>query len=54
MAMSYVFEGNCAKTIEYEERVSAFWKTREVEEPNLHASTSTLVCTARLSISAGQ
>lgn len=31
--MSYGFEGNCAKTIEYEEMVIAYWKTREAEEP---------------------
>jgi tetratricopeptide (TPR) repeat protein len=33
MAMSYGFEGNCAKAIEYEEMVIAYWKTRETEEP---------------------
>jgi tetratricopeptide (TPR) repeat protein len=33
MAMSHGFEGNCAKAIEYEEMVIAFWKTREAEEP---------------------
>ncbi len=33
LAMSYGFEGNCAKTIEYEEMVIAYWKTREAEEP---------------------
>lgn len=33
MAMSYGFEGNCAKAIEYEEMVIAYWKTREPEEP---------------------
>jgi tetratricopeptide (TPR) repeat protein len=33
MAMSYGFEGNCARTVEYEEMVIAYWKTREEAEP---------------------
>lgn len=33
MAMSWGFEGNCAKTVEYEERVIAYWVTREQAEP---------------------
>jgi Flp pilus assembly protein TadD len=33
MAMSYGFEGNCAKTVEYEEMVIAYWVTREQAEP---------------------
>ncbi len=33
MAMSYAFEGDCANTVKYEEMVIAYWKTREVEEP---------------------
>lgn len=33
MAMSYGFEGNCAKTIEYEEMVIAYWKSREADDP---------------------
>lgn len=33
MAMSYAFDGNCAKTIELEEKVIAFWVTREAAEP---------------------
>jgi tetratricopeptide (TPR) repeat protein len=33
MAMSYAFEGNCARAIEYEEQVIAYWVTREAEEP---------------------
>jgi tetratricopeptide (TPR) repeat protein len=33
MAMSYGFEGNCARAVEYEERVIEYWKTREAEEP---------------------
>jgi tetratricopeptide (TPR) repeat protein len=32
-AMSYAFERNCAKTVEYEEKVIAYWVTREKEEP---------------------
>jgi len=33
MAMSYAFERNCAKAVEYEEKVIAYWLTREKEEP---------------------
>jgi tetratricopeptide (TPR) repeat protein len=33
MAMSYAFDGNCAKAIEYEEMVIAYWVTREAQEP---------------------
>lgn len=33
MAMSYGFEGDCQNTVKYEERVIAYWKTREREEP---------------------
>lgn len=33
MAMSYGFEGNCAKSIEFEEMVIGYWKTREADEP---------------------
>lgn len=33
MAMSFAFERNCAKTIEYEQMVIAYWVTREKEEP---------------------
>ena len=33
MAMSYAFDGNCAKAIELEEPVIAYWATREKEEP---------------------
>lgn len=37
MAMSYGFDGNCAKVIEYEEQVIAYWVTRRAEEPqNAH------------------
>jgi tetratricopeptide (TPR) repeat protein len=33
MAMSYGFENNCAKAIEYEEMVIGYWQTRESAEP---------------------
>lgn len=32
-AMSYAFEGNCAKTIEYEQKVIDYWVARETAEP---------------------
>lgn len=33
MAISFAFAGNCKKTIEYEELVIEYWKTRETAEP---------------------
>jgi tetratricopeptide (TPR) repeat protein len=33
MAMSYAFDGDCGKTVEYEEKVIDYWKTREQAEP---------------------
>ncbi len=33
MAMSWGFEANCAKTVEYEQMVIAYWTTREKDEP---------------------
>lgn len=33
MAMSWAFEGNCRKTVEYEQMVIDYWATRETEEP---------------------
>jgi tetratricopeptide (TPR) repeat protein len=33
MAMSWAFEGNCANTVEYEQKVIDYWKTREQAEP---------------------
>lgn len=33
MAMSWGFEGNCAKTTEYEQMVMNYWATRESAEP---------------------
>lgn len=37
MAMSYGYDGDCAKVIEFEERVIAYWTTRRAAEPqNAH------------------
>src|SRR5690606_18281263 len=37
LAMSYGYDGNCAKVIELEEQVIAYWQTRRAEEPqNAH------------------
>jgi len=33
MAMSWAFEGNCAKTTEYENQVIDYWKTQEAASP---------------------
>ena len=33
MAMSYAFDGDCARTLEYEQLVIDYWKTREAAEP---------------------
>ena len=33
MAMSFGFEGNCPRVIDYEEMVIAYWRTRESAEP---------------------
>ncbi len=33
MAMSWAFDSNCAKTVEYEQLVMAYWATREAAEP---------------------
>jgi hypothetical protein len=33
MAMSWAFEGNCAKAGEYEQKVVDYWKTQESQEP---------------------
>jgi tetratricopeptide (TPR) repeat protein len=33
MAMSYAFDGDCATTVKFEERVIAYWVTREQAEP---------------------
>jgi tetratricopeptide (TPR) repeat protein len=34
MAMSWAFEGNCKKTVEYEQKVIDYWGTREEQEPH--------------------
>ncbi|MCL4783025.1 MAG: tetratricopeptide repeat protein [Bryobacterales bacterium] len=33
IAMSYAFDSDCANTVKYEEKVIAYWKTRETAEP---------------------
>lgn len=33
MAMSWAFSGNCAQTTAWEQKVIAYWKTRETAEP---------------------
>jgi tetratricopeptide (TPR) repeat protein len=33
IAMSWAFEGNCKKTVEYENKVIAYWKTQEKGDP---------------------
>jgi len=33
MAMSWAFEGNCPKTVEYEQKAIAYWTTREKDQP---------------------
>lgn len=33
MAMSWAFEGNCSKTIEYEQMVIDYWASQEKEQP---------------------
>jgi tetratricopeptide (TPR) repeat protein len=33
MAMSYAFDGDCANTVKYEQRVIDYWVTREQAEP---------------------
>ncbi len=33
MAMSWAFDGNCAKTIEYEQKVIDYWKTQQETAP---------------------
>lgn len=33
MAMSHAFDGDCANTVKYEEMVIAYWKTREIADP---------------------
>ncbi len=33
MAMSYAFDGDCANTVKYEQRVIEYWKTQESVDP---------------------
>jgi len=33
MAMSWPFEGNCAKTVEFEQKVIDYWATQETTQP---------------------
>jgi tetratricopeptide (TPR) repeat protein len=33
MAISYAFDGDCTKTVQYEEKVIDYWRTREQAEP---------------------
>ena len=34
IAMSWAFEGNCAKTAQYEQMVIDYWVTREKDDPH--------------------
>ena len=55
MAMSYGFEGDCAGAVKYEQRVIAYWMTREKEEPqNAHYQQGEMANeAARVCIDAG-
>ena len=55
MAMSYAYDGNCARTIEYEEMVIAYWVTRREAEPqNAHYQEGEMANeAARVCIDAG-
>ena len=55
MAMSYAYDGNCARTIEYEEMVIAYWVTRRETEPqNAHYQEGEMANeAARVCIDAG-
>lgn len=55
MALSYAFDGNCAKSIELEEQVIAYWVTRRAEEPqNAHYQEGEMANeAARICIDAG-
>lgn len=56
MAMSWAFEGNCAKAIEYETQVIAYWETRRAAEPqNAHYQEGEMANeAARVCIDAGE
>ena len=55
MAMSYGYDFNCAKTIEFEEQVIAYWVTRRTAEPqNAHYQEGEMANeAARVCIDAG-
>ena len=55
MALSYAYDGNCAKAIEYEELVIAYWVTRREAEPqNAHYQEGEMANeAARICIDAG-
>jgi tetratricopeptide (TPR) repeat protein len=55
MALSYAYEGNCAKVIELEEQVIAYWITRREAEPqNAHYQEGEMANeAARICIDAG-
>lgn len=55
MALSYAYDGNCAKAIEYEEKVIAYWVTRREAEPqNAHYQEGEMANeAARICIDAG-
>ena len=55
MAMSHAYDGNCAKVIEYEEQVIAYWVTRREAEPqNAHYQEGEMANeAARVCIDAG-
>lgn len=55
MAMSYAYDDNCAKSIEYEEMVIAYWVTRREAEPqNAHYQEGEMANeAARVCIDAG-
>lgn len=55
MALSHAYDGNCAKAIEYEEMVIAYWVTRREAEPqNAHYQEGEMANeAARICIDAG-
>ena len=55
LALSYAYDGNCAKTIELEEQVIAYWVTRREAEPqNAHYQEGEMANeAARVCIDAG-
>ena len=56
MALSHAYDGNCAKAIEYEEQVIAYWVTRREAEPqNAHYQEGEMANeAARVCIDAGE